>query len=189
MHYIAPAVAAHNGLVSELAGTADGDAINKSQQVDTDDEAGVMAQADGKLIHASGQARRLLVQAVDGAFALGRLRAADEAVTVLIVRLALMLRKANTCPPQPAMQTRRGRLLLRAYRLGETPGPQAPIAIRIARQGPMLLKFAEALRALGMPPPQQEIALRMAQAKSNQEIAKDMGLSPSKVSYYIKPIF
>ena len=189
LHYIAHAVAARNGLVSELLGTADGDAINKSQQVDTDDEAVVMAQADGKLIHASDQARRLLVQAVDGSFAPGRLRAADEAVTALIVRLADMLRDADTRPPQLAMQTRWGRLQLRAYRLGETTGAQAPIAIRIARQEPMLLKFAEALRALGMPPQQQEIALRMAQGKSNQEIAQEMGLSPNTVAYHIKQIF
>ena len=175
--------------MSELAGTADCAAINESRQVDNDDEAVVMAQADGQLIHASGQARCLLVQAADGSFALGRLWAADEAVTVLIVRQAYMLREADTCAPQPAMPTRRGRLLLRAYRLGETPGPQAPIAILIARQEPMLLEFAEALRALGMPPQQQEIVLRMAQGKSNQEIAQDMGLSLNTVAYHIKQIF
>ena len=189
LHYVAHAVAARNGLPNELAAEPDGDAINQSQQVDTDDEAVVLAHIDGRLIHASDQARRLLVQAVDGAFAPGRLRAADEAVTSLIVRLAEMLRDAGLRPPLLAMQTRWGRLQLRAYRLGETAAGDAPIAIRIARQEPMLLKFAEALRTLGMPPQQQDIALRMAQGKSNQEIAQAMGLSPNTVAYHIKQIF
>ncbi len=189
LHYVAHAVSVRNGLVTELQPEASGESISKTQQVDTDDEAVVMAYFDGRLLHASEQARRLLVQAVDGAFAPGRLRAADAAVTALIVRLAEMLREAGSRPPLLAMQTRWGRLQLRAYRLGESAASDAPFAIRIARQEPMLLKFAEALRTLGMPPQQQDIALRMAQGKSNQEIAQDMGLSPNTVAYHIKQIF
>jgi DNA-binding CsgD family transcriptional regulator len=190
LHYVAHAVAARNGVAIELAiGAASGDDAIGSQQVDTDDEAVVITRTDGKMIHASDQARRLLVQAVDGAFAPGRLRAADEAVTGLIVRLAGMLRDAESRPPQLAVQTRWGRLQLRAYHLGDGFSADAPIAIRISRQEPMLLKFAEALRGLGMPPQQQDIALRMAQGKSNQEIAQEMGLSPNTVAYHIKQIF
>ncbi|HEX9389700.1 MAG TPA: LuxR C-terminal-related transcriptional regulator [Usitatibacteraceae bacterium] len=189
LHYVAHAVAIRNGLPIELATESDNDGINKSQQVDTDDEAVVIAHVDGRLLHASEQARRLLVQAVDGAFAPGRLRAADTAVTDMIVRLAEMLRDTGSRPPLLTVQTRWGRLQLRAYRLGDAVSADAPIAIRIARQEPMLLKFAEALRTLGMPPQQQDIALRMAQGKSNQEIAQGMGLSPNTVAYHIKQIF
>jgi DNA-binding CsgD family transcriptional regulator len=189
LHYVAHAVAARNGIGNELTTEPVGDAVEKSQQVDTEDESVVIAHVDGRLIHASEQARRLLVQAVDGAFAPGRLRAADSAVTSLIVRLAEMLRDADSRPPVVAVQTRWGKLQLRAYCLGEVATGEAPIAIRITRQEPMLLRFAEALRTLGMPPQQQDIALRMAQGKSNQEIAQDMGLSPNTVAYHIKQIF
>lgn len=189
LHYVAHAVAARQGLPNAIDAEPDAGGVNKPQHMDTDDEAVVMAHADGRLIHASDQARRLLVQAVDGAFAPGRLRAADAAVTSMIVRLAEMLRRADERPPRIAVSTRWGQLQLRAYRLGEGVAGDAPIAIRIARQEPMLLRFAEALRTLGLPPQQQDIALRMAQGKSNQEIAQEMGLSPNTVAYHVKQLF
>ncbi len=190
LHYVSHAVAARHGVGGGLAIEQDAESSNGApQQLDTDDEAVLMAHFDGRLLHASEQARRLLVQAVDGAFAPGRLRAADAAVAALIVQLAGMLRETGSRPPLVTAQTRWGRLQLRAYRLGETAAPDAPFAVRIARQEPMLLKFAEALGTLGMPPQQQDIALRMAQGMSNQEIARDMGLSPNTVAYHIKQIF
>lgn len=188
LHYVAHAIAAGQVVDARVRSVPVTPLANpKLGYTDTEEEAVVIANDDGELLQASDAARRLLVKAVDGAFAPGPLRAAQDAVTALTVRMAVLLKRTDERPPVQTMNTRWGRIQLRAYRLGEV--PTGPFAMRILRQEPMLLHFSESLRTLGLPPQQHEILLRVAQGAGNREIAADMGLSPNTVAYHIKQIF
>ena len=71
-----------------------------------------------------------------------------------------------------------GRHILRAYWLDDDPfAPESLIGIRLQRQEPMILRFVEAMGRLPLSPQQREIALKIAQGKSNQEIAEGLGVS------------
>ena len=71
-----------------------------------------------------------------------------------------------------------GRFVLRAYALSDEPlAGDAPVAVRIQRQEPMLLKFVDALQGFGLSPQQREIAAGLARGASNQELADALGVS------------
>jgi DNA-binding CsgD family transcriptional regulator len=157
--------------------------------VDTEDEAVAVVDAAGTLLHGSDQLKRLLVQAVDGSFVPDPKFSSDGAVQNMLGQLLRMLRDAGDAPPVLVRDTRWGRLQLRAYHLDEHGAESAPVAIRVLRQEPLLLKLAEAMQSLGLAPQQQEIALLLARGMTNPEIAVEMGVSPNTVSYHIKQLF
>jgi DNA-binding CsgD family transcriptional regulator len=157
--------------------------------VDTDDEAVAIVDGRGMLLHGTDQVKRLLVQAADGSFAPGLKVGADSETHALLRQLIDLLREESDQPPALMRDTRWGRLQLRAYRLDESGAPDSPIVVRVMRQEPMLLRLAEAMQTLGLAPQQQEIALLLAQGKTNQEIAKVMLLSPNTVAYHIRQLF
>jgi DNA-binding CsgD family transcriptional regulator len=53
----------------------------------------------------------------------------------------------------------------------------------------MILRFVRAMARLPLSPQQREIALKIAQGKSNQEIADGLGVSGNTVAYHIKQLF
>jgi DNA-binding CsgD family transcriptional regulator len=191
LRYIGHAVAAPYGVAAPA--TTGGTPIE--QYVETDDEAVAIFHGDGEIVHASEQARRLLLQAVDAEFSPQRLRAGNDAVAELVRRLITLLessRDSHGVPPALTCDTRWGRLQVRAYRLGDGDGElreDTPVAIRIVRQESMLLRFAESMRAVGLPPQQQEIATLLARGKSNHEIGEALGVTGNTVSYHIKQLF
>jgi DNA-binding CsgD family transcriptional regulator len=83
-----------------------------------------------------------------------------------------------------------GRHIMRAYWLTEDPGAyDALVGVRIQRQEPMILRFVQAMGRLPLSPQQREIALMIAQGKSNQEMAEGLGVSGNTVAYHIKQLF
>jgi DNA-binding CsgD family transcriptional regulator len=53
----------------------------------------------------------------------------------------------------------------------------------------MILRFVRAMGSLPLSPQQREIALMIAQGRSNQEIADGLGISGNTVAYHIKQLF
>ncbi len=80
-----------------------------------------------------------------------------------------------------------------AYSLGEVnavaDAGESRAAIHVRRQQPMVLKLAEAMRAFDLSPQQREVALLLAQGKSNQEISLALNVSGITVNYHIKQLF
>jgi DNA-binding CsgD family transcriptional regulator len=194
LRYIAHAVAVPAGVAEpkSSSGSIDTTAPRISQHIDTDDEAVAIFRGDGTMVHASELAKRLLIQAADGEFSPSRLRASNDAVTALVNELVHLLNGVGNTPPLLVRDTRWGRMQARAYRLDEGQdrlSADTPIAIRVVRQESMLLRFAEAMRAVGLPPQQQEIATSLAHGKTNLEIAETLGVSANTVSYHVKQLF
>jgi DNA-binding CsgD family transcriptional regulator len=203
LHYIAHAIAAAplSTLSTDVA-TSHADArrdmlVNNSvAMIDTDDDAMALIDREGRLLHASDAAKRLLVQATDGQFSpssLAAISGPSSPVAELLKVIARKLYSDNEALPSMVQDGRWGRIVLRAYRMDDGAATfanaEAPIAVRISRQEPMLLKFAHAMQSLNLSPQMQEIALHLARGKSNSEIADAMTLTSHTVNYHIKTLF
>ena len=192
LHYIAHAVAATPFGLCPLAEQS------IESLLDTDDDAMLLVNIDGALLHATDAAKRLLVQATDGQFSAAGLMAISSPsspVSEMLRTLVRQLYNETETLPSIVQDGRWGRIVLRAYRLNDgggelNPSPNnAPIAIRISRQEPMVLKFVHAMQSLNLSPQMQEIALHLAKGKSNIEIAESMTLTANTVNYHIKALF
>jgi LuxR family maltose regulon positive regulatory protein len=53
----------------------------------------------------------------------------------------------------------------------------------------MILRFVQAMGHLPLSPQQREIALMIAQGRSNHDIADTLGVSGNTVAYHIKQLF
>jgi len=105
-------------------------------------------------------------------------------------QLASALSGADVEPPGVLVDNTWGRFVLRAYSLAEDPDARdGPMAVRIQRQEPMILKFVDALAGLGLSPQQREIAAGLARGASNQELAGKLGVSANTIAYHIKQLF
>jgi DNA-binding CsgD family transcriptional regulator len=180
MHYINHAIAAP--LV---------EAESVAEYLDSQDDAVLLVDTLGNIQHASEQGKRLVVQAAGGTFAPGF--GGIDNVAVRGVMLDVIGRLVRGEVPQTTLPSQWGRIQLRAYYLGDPPQDRdasaVPIAVRITRQEPMILRFARSLQAIDLPPQQQEVAMLLARGMSNQEIAAQMSLSVNTVAYHIKQLF
>ena len=162
---------------------------------DCDDEAMLVTNRQGDVVHASANGRRLLLLATMSEINPESLKAAvnERASSVLrslATRLEAVSRGDDAGPPVASLDSKWGRHILRAYWLDdEHDAPAAPIGIRIQRQEPMILRFVHAMGRLPLSPQQREIALMIAQGKSNHEIADTLGVSGNTVAYHIKQLF
>lgn len=186
LRYVAHAVAAPTISIDRTRGHA---------MLDTDDDAMALIDTDGRVLHASDAAIRLLIQAVDGQFSphtVASISSPTSPVATLLKTIAKQLLVETEALPSVMLDSRWGRITLRAYRLDDAPtfaSRDAPVAVRISRQEPMVLRFAHAMQALNLSPQVQEIALHLAQGKTNTEIAKAMSVKPNTVNYHTKTLF
>ncbi len=162
---------------------------------DSEDDAMLVTDREGRVRHASEKGRRLLLLATTGEInaasfgAAANDRAADLLRT-LCARLEAVERGEDRSPPAVALDTRWGRYRLRAYWLDDDrASPEALVGIRLQRQEPMILRFVQAMGRLPLSPQQREIALMIAQGRSNQEIGEALGVSGNTVAYHIKQLF
>lgn len=162
---------------------------------DSEEEAMLVIDRAGEIRHASENGRRLLLLAtaseINPATLKSRVRQGlREVLRCLCERLEAVDRGEDAAPPVLTQDTRWGRHILRAYWLGDDhESRDALIGIRIQRQEPMILRFVHAMGRLPLSPQQREIALLIAQGKSNQEIADGLGVSGNTVAYHIKQLF
>jgi DNA-binding CsgD family transcriptional regulator len=162
---------------------------------DSDDEAMLVVDRHGAIRHGSERARRLLLLATTSEINPASLKSAvneraAQALKALCARLEAVDRGEDTAPPALTLDTKWGRHLMRAYWLDDDHvSPGALVGVRIQRQEPMILRFVEAMGRLPLSPQQREIALMIAQGRSNQEIAEGLGVSGNTVAYHIKQLF
>jgi DNA-binding CsgD family transcriptional regulator len=162
---------------------------------DSDEEAMLVTDRGGTIRHGSEKARRLLLLATTSDINPASLKAAvneraAQALRTLASRLDAVARGEEPLPPALSLDTKWGRHLLRAYWLDDDyQAADALIGVRIQRQAPMILRFVQAMGRLPLSPQQREIALMIAQGRSNQEIAEALGVSGNTVAYHIKQLF
>jgi DNA-binding CsgD family transcriptional regulator len=179
-------------------GIAVGDQVHASADIplrDSDDEAILVVDRTGRIRHASAKGRRLLLLATTSEIGPAHLASAvndraTQALRALCGRLEAVTCGEESAPPAMTLDTKWGRHVLRAYWLDDdNRAPEALIGVRIQRQEPMILRFVEAMGRLPLSPQQREIALMIAQGRSNQEIAEGLGVSANTVAYHIKQLF
>ena len=188
MHYVTHAVAAP-------ALTGDAASAKASEFIDSADDDVILVDAEGTILQASDSGKRLAVQAAGGTFSRDFVGTDSAEVRSILARVVAQIKRGSGTPsaPQLALSTHWGRILLRAYQLGDDNadaiGENSAYAIRIARQEPMILKFARALQTLDLPPQQHEVAMLLARGLSNLDIAAQMNVSVNTVAYHIKQLF
>ena len=170
------------------------DAQSAQALTEAAEDAIFVVDATGTIGPLSPAAHKLLALAVQGALGPGRGPSLADAARPLLARLreqlAHALAGADIEPPGCAVDNAWGRFVLRAYALAEDPEARdGPMAVRIARQEPMILKFVDALAGLGLTPQQREIAAGLARGASNQELAEALGVSANTIAYHIKQLF
>jgi DNA-binding CsgD family transcriptional regulator len=162
---------------------------------DSDDEAMLVTDRSGRIRHGSEKARRLLLLATTSEINPASLKRAvgeraNQALRLLCTRLDAVARGEDCAAPVMTLDTKWGRHILRAYWLDDDPfAADALVGVRLQRQEPMILRFVEAMGRLPLSPQQREIALKIAQGRSNQEIAEGLGVSGNTVAYHIKQLF
>jgi DNA-binding CsgD family transcriptional regulator len=162
---------------------------------DSEDEAMLVTDRSGAIRHGSEKARRLLLLATTSDINPASLKTAvsersTQTLRELGARLDAVARGEESTPPVMSLDTKWGRHLLRAYWLDDDhDAAEALIGVRIQRQQPMILRFVQAMGQLPLSPQQREIALMIAQGRSNQEIADGLGVSGNTVAYHIKQLF
>ncbi len=83
-----------------------------------------------------------------------------------------------------------GRFRIRAYRMPDLGGRRADhVGLLIGRTEPRALALVRATGASGLSPQQREVALLLADGKSNQEIARALSLKLNTASYHVKQVF
>jgi DNA-binding CsgD family transcriptional regulator len=162
---------------------------------DSDDEAMLVIDRAGRVRHASQKGRRLLVLATTSQINPASLKGAvgeraSQALRALCGKLESIARGEDASPPMMTFDSGWGRHIMRAYWLNEdTASPDALVGVRIQRQEPMILRFVQAMGRLPLSPQQREIALMIAQGRSNQEMAEGLGVSGNTIAYHIKQLF
>jgi DNA-binding CsgD family transcriptional regulator/GAF domain-containing protein len=170
-------------------------AQESSQFLDAAQEGVVIVDAKGRVVEGASQSLILLSLAVRQRInrATPPLAAGDMApdpVPMLVERLRRVLTSIDAPAPRDLCETPWGRFQLSAYALGEEAGDQLGlVAIHVRRQEAYLVKLAEAMHQLDLPPQQREVALLIAQGRSNVEIAKELGISGNTANYHVRQLF
>jgi DNA-binding CsgD family transcriptional regulator len=83
-----------------------------------------------------------------------------------------------------------GRFRIRAFPLPDTDGRRRDqVGVLIGRWEPRTLALARGTGASSLSPQQREVALLLADGKSNREIASTLGLRLNTASYHVKQVF
>jgi DNA-binding CsgD family transcriptional regulator len=163
--------------------------------VDADSEGMVVVDFQGQIIEGAAKSLNLLSMALKREFnaSTPSLIAGDTlpgAVQQLLVLLQKAILGETAAAPRTAIDGPWGRFLLSAYALDDDgASPVSRAAIHIRRQQPMILKLAEAMGAFDISPQQREVALLLAQGRSNQQIGVALNVSGNTVNYHIKQLF
>lgn len=182
-HYVAHAVNRPKDVASHV------------EFVDAESEGMVVVDFQGQIVEAAAKSLNLLSMALKRDFnpSSPPLVAGDTASGV-VQQLLVLLQKAilgeTATAPRIATDGQWGRFLLSAYALdGDGTAPVSRAAIHIRRQQPMILKLAAAMGAFDISPQQREVALLLAQGRSNQQIGTALNVSGNTVNYHIRQLF
>ena len=174
-----------------------------TQYVDTDDEGLVIVDANGTIRHGSPSSLNLLSMVANRRFnqqspplAIGD--ATPDSVPRLIQRVIQiargdMMSTPGASAPREDVDGPWGRFLLSAYPLdvhsGHAMMENALYGVHIRRKQHLVLKLAEAMGTLELSSQQREVALLLAQGKTNQEISVALNVTNNTASYHVKQLF
>jgi DNA-binding CsgD family transcriptional regulator len=155
---------------------------------DSGEEALVIASTEGEIATASYRAYALLAHASGEPINRDTMAGAvDRASRDLLKRLAVRLQRRDGQSDSPGsliVENTWGRYRLRAYLLS-----QFEMGVLIQRQEHLLVRVADAMLGLALSPQQEQVALLLAQGKTNGEIAKTMGVTLNTAAYHLRQLF
>jgi DNA-binding CsgD family transcriptional regulator len=169
-----------------------GSAEDPAPSVVVEEHLGI-ANADGSIASAPEPWHRLL-----RLVALNRVAprdAAGESSTVQaflrqLCDSALAPERSVARPLEANQQSPWGRFSLRAFRLPDVRGRRADqIGLLIRREEPRAVTLVRGTGVSALSPQQREVALLLAQGKSNREIADQLGLTFNTASYHVKQVY
>jgi DNA-binding NarL/FixJ family response regulator len=111
----------------------------------------------------------------------------DRASRDLLRKLAGRLRSGDgksDAPQSLVVDNTWGRYRLRAYALS-----QLEMGVVIQRQEHLLVRVADAMLELPLSTQQREVAMLLAQGKTNGEISKSLGVTLNTARYHVKQLF
>ena len=182
-HYVAHAVNRPKGVAARV------------EFVDAESEGMVVVDFQGQIVEAAAKSLNLLSMALKRDFnPSSPPLVAGDTVSGAVQQLLVLLQKAilgeTAAAPRIAIDGPWGRFLLSAYALdGDGAAPVSRAAIHIRRQQPMILKLAAAMGTFDISPQQREVALLLAQGRSNQQIGAALNVSGNTVNYHVKQLF
>lgn len=171
------------------------EAPDAGRYVDSDDEGMVVADARGNVVQGASASLNLLAMATCREFnqANVSISVGDRVpgiVRTLIDRVVTVAGGGSAPVPREHVDGAWGRFLLSAYTLGDANAAASPlIGIHVRRQERLVVKLAAAMGSLDLPPQQREVALLLAQGKSNAEISAALNVSNNTAGYHIKQLF
>jgi Bacterial regulatory proteins, luxR family len=169
-----------------------------SQYVETSDEGMVIVDGRGIILQGAADALNLLTMASRGRFSpASPSLAVGDVAPELVQRLVDRLRKIQageaSDAPREQIDGVWGRFLVGAYSLSggsaREPVPLSMIGIHVRRKEHLVIRLAEAMVSLDFPPQLQEVALLLAQGKTNQEISSVLNVSSNTASYHVRQLF
>lgn len=148
----------------------------------------LVTDAEGRLLFASGNARRLL-----GLATTPTLRAKPAPPRDLLGELARRLRLCRQGAPSPPPGLRLdgayGRFELRAEQIEADAGESAAISVRIDWLEPLPLRLSRRIQALQLPSRQAEVGLALALGESLPDMARRLNLSENTVNSHAKAVY
>lgn len=169
-----------------------------SQYVDSADEGMVIVNGNGVIVQGAASSLNMLTMASRGRFSPANPSlAVGDVASDLVLRQLEKLRKVlsgeSTEAPREQVDGVWGRFLVGAYSLAPQAerglGPGSLVGIHVRRKEHLVVKLAEAMVSLDLPPQQQEVALLLAQGKTNQEISALLNVSSNTASYHVRQLF
>jgi DNA-binding CsgD family transcriptional regulator len=170
--------------------TADGGttAMPTGSYRDSGEEALVLCNSAGVIAYASPRAFALLVYAAGDTLnrrtLSGPIDRTANGLLRQVVRLVLEQPPLADVPAEIIVTNAWGQHRLRGYALGDE-----VFGVMVHRQEHLLVRMADAMRRLPLSAQQREVALLLAQGRSNQQIAAAMAVSINTASYHVKQLF
>lgn len=166
-----------------------------NEYTDTDDEALLVVDLQGRVLHSCERATPLLLAALHPQLAAGTpLHRIEEERTRWLSDLCnhLMRFSGHECPSPPLLrcENARGRFTFRARWLNDRQaGGEPRVGVTIRREEPLALRLALGMRRASLSPTQQRVALLAALGRSQPEIAQRLGMRPYTVKDHVKAVY
>ncbi|MCC2673689.1 MAG: LuxR family transcriptional regulator [Ramlibacter sp.] len=148
----------------------------------------VVASPEGRLLWMTARAQEWMALAFGHRW---RRRAElPEAVGLVVQRLQWIRQGLPVAdPPELQVRTARGRFTLRACVLTPAEEGQQALGVHITWEVSREVRLLEALRGLGLPARQAEVAYLLARERTEQQIAGQTGLSLNTVVYHRRQLY
>ena len=151
------------------------------------DSAMLVATPQGQLLWTSPEAERLMALAFGPRWY--RRSELPPTLQALLRRLEHVRQGEAPALPQLDLHNASGTFSLRATQMAEARGEGRAVGIHITQRVPLAAHLLPALRALGLPQRQHELAYWLARGLPEDQIAARMGISANTATYHRRQIY